>query len=382
MTKMIKLSLAAAVAVAGFTTSAAAADLSNTTFSGKVEVEYDYSSKKVDSGDETTTNKYDLDIDVKAKTKISDTWTSIVVVQADTAPDVKTGNADGGNKANVDIPVMLFQYSNGTTTAKIGRQGGLNATPFFDDERGDGAVVLHTVGPVTLAAAHFDNVNFGLIANDTATTPGTTNPVQATLNDNPVNAIAAIGSFGPVNASLWFADVSNTLDAASLNLNGKFGIVSVDLTHTELEVEKAYVGTATGLSKDNSLTKLVVSAPVGPVTLTAGYGTTDKKGGLVAFNNDASAAFTLDNVSLNGQADADAILLAVSGKIGAVTASLSFLDADLAGKAKADEMLVKVAYPLAKALKLTASYSDYSVTDAGSVKTDSAAASVALEYKF
>ena len=359
MTKMIKLSLAAAVAVAGFTTSAAAADLSNTTFSGKVEFEYDYT-KNDDT--EATTNQYDIDVDVKAKTKLSDTWTSIVVAQADTAGDVDNGqspdvngnstvaSADGKNLSRVNIAVAMFQYSNGSTTLKIGRQGGLNATPYFDDERGDGFVATHTFGSVTLAAAHVENINNG------------------TVGDEAVNAAAIIGSFGPVNASLWAAEVGE-LDSQSLNVNGKFGIVSAALTHTELDTGAA--------DSSNSLTKLVVSAPVGPVTLTAGYGTTDSKGGTVAFNNDASAAFTLDNVSLNGQKDADAILVAVSGKIGAVTASLSYLDADLENDGDADETLVKVAYPLAKALKVTASYSDYSVND-----VDQAAASVALEYKF
>jgi len=346
MTKMIKLSLAAAVAVAGFTTSAAAADLSNTSFSGKVEFEYDMT----DNGNDVTTNTYDLDIDVKAKTKISDTWTSIVVVQADQNSDVQTGATPMRNKSAVDVPAMLFQYSNGTTTAKIGRQGGLNATPYFDDERGDGVIALHTLGSVTLAAAHVDNVN-------------------AAINNEAVTAIAAIGSFGSVNASLWHAEVGE-LDSNSLNVNSKFGTVSAALTHTVLN-------TGAANAEDNTLTKVVVSAPVGPVTLTGAFGVTAEDGGTVAFNNDASAAFTLDQLSLNGVADASAMLVAVSGKVGAATASLALLSGS-AGDTDLAETQVKVAYPLAKALKLTSAYSTATIGDADATIE----ASVALEYKF
>ncbi len=362
MTKMIKLSLVAAVAVAGFTTSAAAADLKDTTFSGKAEFEYDYTKNNTAA---TTTNGYDIDLDIAAKTKLSDTWTSVVVIQADTTDDIQnddTAGVGGGiaavdtaaiesglSNANVNVAATFFQYADGTNTAKIGRMG--VGTPFFDDERGDGFVALTTVNGYTLAGAHYDNVNMTLVSSDHA-----------------VNAAAIIGTIGSVNASLWYASISQTFDAYSVNLTTKLDTISLDLTHTALDLD--------GATTDNSLTKIIASVPVGPVTLKVGYSMTDKEGGLVALNDDASAAFTLDNLSLNNQADASAFLVGISGKLGNVSASLCHLNGDIAG-ADIDETLVKASYPLAKALTATAKYSDYT-----NGALDAASASIALEYKF
>ena len=342
MTKMIKLSLVAAVAVAGFTTAASAANLADTKFSGKAEFEYDYSKDNASNA----TNGYDIDVDVKATTKLSDQWTAIVGAQADTEEGIEDNTAL--ENGNVNLSTTYFQYADGTNTLKIGRQA--IGTPFYDDQRGDGFVGLTTVGGVTMALAHFDNTN-------------------GAYSEEAVNAAAAIASIGPVNASLWYADISNTFSAYSLDLNGKFGIVNVDLRHTELDLDAA--------TTDNSLTKLVVSAPVGPVTLTAGYGMTDKQGGTVALDQDTKANFELEQASLNGTFDSDVFLVAVGGTFGKVTASISHLTGEVNTDVDVEETLVKASYPLAKSLKATAFYSVYELDN-----VDNDKASIALEYKF
>ena len=111
MKKMIKLSLVAAVAVAGLTTSATAGSLEDaikgTTVSGKAMIGYNYAdtnvqnnlgvTKTANAANDSTSNQTEYDFDITMNTKVNDTITFTSGIQADHTVDNRdeTTNTNG-----------------------------------------------------------------------------------------------------------------------------------------------------------------------------------------------------------------------------------------------------------------------------------------------
>ena len=191
MKKFAKMSLVAAVAVAGLTSTISAKDLSeaikNTDVSGKVYVEY--LANTAGTTDQTTANTVDVDVDVTLKSKVNDNLTAVVRAQADQE------NAEGAaasHNGNADVDNVYFSYVNGNTTANFGKMD--ISTPTTDGENGSGFLVSQKAGMVNLVAAYY-----------------ATNEVTA----GDIAAFAAIGSFGPVNAEAWYVKFSMDNDATA-----------------------------------------------------------------------------------------------------------------------------------------------------------------------
>ena len=362
MKKMIKLSLVAAVAVAGLTTSATAGSLTDaikdTTISGKAMIGYNY--QKVGAANATNTTEYDLDITMTSK--VNDTISFTTGVEAD--HDIATEGAvstDAGKGNEIGLTKAYFTAKTSVATVMIGKQK--QPTPFYDDERGDGVVAIVPAGPVTLAAGHFTGMN------------GTVAGVVPNA-DYDITAAAVIGSAGPVNGSLWYANIGSDLaDAYSLNLNGTVGPVKVDLTHSSAELGAAG-------SEDETLTKLIVSGKVANVNLVAGYGvtndtTTRVHGVDLTTDNDGKTNFRLDQLVLDSLDDASAILVGASMSFGKTTVGIDYLTVDLNAGSNATEVDLNVKYAMSKNFSVTGLYSD-----TNNVGGDDTRMELSLNYKF
>ena len=373
MTKMIKLSLAAAVAVSALTTTATAGSLEDaikdTTISGKILVGYNYKEVKDTAGTKTNTNETEYDIDLTLNTKVNDTITAQVGFEADHS---NLENAST-SKNTVYLTKLNFTAKTDVATVIVGKQK--QPTPFYDDERGDGVVALIPAGPVTIAAGHFTGMNSDL--NDNAALPNA---------DYDITAAAVIGTFGPVNASVWYANLgSNLADAISLNVNGVFGPVNVDLTHSSAELG------ATG-SEDETLTKLIISGKAADVNLVFGYGMTNDTAARVhgvdlTADDDAKTNFVMDQIKLDAYSDADAILLGASMTFGQTTVGANYLmatiDNDAGADTKGKELDLTVKYAMSKNFSITGLYADTTIKTSGAADTqDTKHMELSLNYKF
>lgn len=382
MTKFVKMSLAAAVAVAGFSSTASAQALEDAikgvSVSGKIEVEYDRTTSDtgVAGTTETTDDVSDLDIDITFKAPVTDSITAIVALQADNSE-----NMDDAGKTTyepVDVPVHMFSVNTGVATINVGKQS--IGSPFFDDEKGNGIVALVPAGPVTLAAAHMTNVNG-----------------HAGVQDEGISALAAIGSFGDVDVSLWYASITKVAQAYSLGVTAPAGPVTIDFRHSYADYGDGYATDGalyTGASADEqaSLTKLAVIVPAGDVEVTAAYAMTGDNQSMGAgvdlesSDTDADSNFAGELYAIDDLRDASAFLLGASTTVGELGLGAHYLagsyymsstfDADF------NELYVEAEYPLGKMTKLTGFYAMGSIDTSSTTETDDTSMSIAIEHKF
>ena len=411
MTKMIKLSLAAAVAVSAFATTATAGSLENaikdTTISGKFMVGYNYADNKLA---DTTSNTNEYDIDVTVTTKVNDVISATFGVEADHDLATSDVTTDAGKGNEIGITKLYFTAKTDVATVMVGKQK--QPTPFLDDERGDGVVALIPAGPVTIAAGHFTGMNGGTTANVTTDTYKG-GLINLNLSQRDISALALIGAAGPVNYSAWYVTASNAddsevitdsaiatnalekgLDAYTVNLNGKFGPVSVDATYSSAELQ------AVSGSKFDSETLLKVTAAmkVDAINLTAGYAqTNDSKHNLagadlnarlhgvdLTSDNDAKTNMAMEILDIDTVIDAKAFLIGASTTFGKTTLSATYLNGDSdAAELDFDELDLKVTYAMSKNFSLEAIYAmsdlDFKA-DANDLEVDTAL--VRMTYKF
>jgi len=375
MKNMIKMSLVAAVAVAGLSTSATAGSLEDavkdTSIKGKVEVGYNYGKVKTGTAAATQNNEWEYDIDLTFNTKVNDMITAQVGVQADHVIDIDAKQNTNNSAANdITITSLNFTAKTDVATVIVGKQK--QPTPFMDDDKGDGVVALVPAGPVTLAAGHFTGM--------TATTT------------EDLTAAAVIGTVGPVNASLWYVttDLTNTTDVSgySLALDGKVGPVAVDVRHTNLNYDSRTAGVQ---DVDASLTKIVATADLDMLTVTAGYGMTNDEiagragaGVDLTGDNDAAVNLETEHFALDDLNDADAFLVAVAGKVGSkTTIGAQYFVADDKVNTDYTEFSVNAAYQMSKNFKVSGviATSEIDVTGFGA-DTDNDTFELSLKYSF
>ena len=425
MKKMIKLSLVAAVAVAGFTTTASAGSLEDAikgvTISGKMNVEYQ-ATKTDNDGVKSSANVKEYDLDLTANIPVNDMITAQIGVQADHDPVVRDDNTDTADgKTDIAVTKLNFTAKTSVATVIVGKQK--QPTPFLDDERGDGVVALIPAGPVTIAAGHFTGVNGGATS-DTATADAKGGLINLNLSKRDISALALIGAAGPVNYSAWYVTASSAngtvldagsalgaalgiagantnavekgLDAYTVNLNGKFGPVSVDATYSSAKLDAI-----TGSKFDaETLLKVTAAMKVDAINLTAGYAqTNDSKHDLTAANqgvnarlhgvdltsdNDAKTNMAMEILDIDSVIDAKAFLVGASTTFGKTTLSATYLNGDSdAAELDFAELDLKATYAMSKNFSLEAVYAmselDFKA-DANDLDTDTAL--VRMTYKF
>jgi hypothetical protein len=398
MKNTIKMSLAAALAVSALSTTASAGNLEDmikdTTVSGKLEVGFNMETEKETGENDVSTSEWEYDFDATLNSKVNDTITAQIGIQADHANETRDTNTDADGAQAITLTKLNITAKTDYATMIVGKQG--QPTPFLDDDRADGVVALVPVGPITLAAGHFTGMNGGQnlglsneqigaagdeilgvaagTVNGLVTAAADNDAVQTILENNDldslvsvsgdkklaistnlaerdISAIAAIASVGPVNVQAWYlmasgaaatSAVENGVDGYSVAVDGTFGPVSVNAAHASLELDAA----AGSQFDAETLTKVGASFDAGVATVFGAYGFTNDASHNVAgaaVNNtrlhgvdlsgddDAKTNMALEYTKLDAHNDADAILVGASAKLGDTKVTGQYLMATING---------------------------------------------------
>ena len=410
--KFAKLSLVAAVAVAGFTTANAQPleqAIKDVDVSGSVVYRYnDYSDDKAtgtaatDAGQkyDRSNNNYKIGLNVSSKVNDDVKFNSRFLV-ADMANAAAFAPLDSSSSGDANVNTQLsqanFAYTGlKNTTVTVGKQG-LN-TPYTtgamideNEQNGTGAMVLSAVGPVTLGAAYFNQTNLGtsgdtlqgLNSKSTSTTDvkyGSTTVgsfTTTTTNDDfgnkDVSALAVIANLGPVTADAWYLKLDNVFDTYTVGAKSDLTLGGIALGATaryaSLTLEDNVAAEVRGDKKytDNDIIKLGLTAKAGIFNASVDYAKTGKDGGLTALDSDATTALKGWNVNSVDKFDADYYKL-VAGVDILANLNLSANYGDLQSKSSAtssandlefEELYGQLTYKMSKNLTTYVRYGTY-----------------------
>ena len=361
MKKIAKISLVAAVAVAGLTTANAQPleqAIKGVEVSGSVVYRYnDYNNDTNYSGVKTTgtggaengvstknngtnsysDNNYKVGLNVAAPVndfvKVN---TRFLVANAD-GDFAGALDTQGGGDSNVDVELSnaYFGFTGiKNTTVNAGKQG--LTTPWTvatqvdgNEQTGTGLLALSTLGNVTLAGAYFNQTNL----NESIDVKLANRALKGAFDGaSDIATVGTIVAVGPVTLDAWYADMqetfstytlgaktSTTLGGVKLGADARFTTLELDrelaegLAYPNLSSdtldstynERKDITYTSNVHDDNSLAKLTLTANVGIFGAKASYGKTGKEGGLTALDNDASTTLLAWGVTPNGKADAD-----------------------------------------------------------------------------
>ena len=330
--KFAKLSLVAAVAVAGFTTANAQPleeAIKNVDVTGSVVYRYnDYANDQVAAGedsDNTNTNNYKVALGLSSKVNDDVKFNSRFIVGSSTNAglvELDSNNHDG--QADVTLSNANFAYTGvKNTTVIVGKQG--LTTPWTvavdsdnNEQTGTGILAMSAIGPVTLAGAYFNQTNLNASTDAVLNSTKLYDSVKGTSvldGATDIATVGAIATLGPVTADAWFLDMKDVFSTYTVGAKTAQKLAGIDLTadarYASLSFDSA-VATAlkpsissTVVEEDNSVIKLVVTADAGLIDGKLAYAKTGKEGGLTALDNDASTTLLGWNLTANGKADAD-----------------------------------------------------------------------------
>lgn len=319
MRKISKISLVAAVAVAGLVSANAQPleqAIKNVDVSGSVVYRYDNSHNDVSTSRKNTDqNKYkaalNLSSVVNEYVKFNSRFLATNLVDGDmtvlnAASESNTSNTAGGD-GNVDLTLSQVYFgltAIPNTVVTVGKQGlvspwtvAVDATG--NEQTGTGILALTTVGAVTAGAGYFNQQNLqvsGELSSGNLVTGGE-NVYIATLQ----------GNLDFVKLEAWYLNLQDSASTYTLAATSK-----VDLAEdAKLGLEARYVDLKTddrlsGVKEDkNSMFRFAVDGKFGIVNARLAYTKTGKKGGLTAIDDDSKNASKGWKISSIKKADAD-----------------------------------------------------------------------------
>ena len=306
MTKMIKLSLVAAVAVAGFTTTASAQSLEDAIKGVEVSGFVSYTAEK--TGVDTKEMQHDIDIRATFKSKVNDKVTATVMFDEITDDDTDVEKNDGETVATqkssyVDMRIekAYFTYKNAGITSNFG----LMSAPLTDGLAADGITVSTKAGALTVGGGYLYNTGAGT---------------------QDVAFVTAAGKAGPAGFNVAYANLMES-DADAASESASFLHANVNIMAGPAKVAFDY-STATGDAittregADQSQMKVSASVKAGALNISAAYGKNGADGGSTQIDDSdyAGSSITMasDKIDLTAAgADATAMMIAVSTKVGA-----------------------------------------------------------------
>ena len=310
MKKIAKLSLVAAVAVAGLTTANAQPleeAIKNVDVSGSVVYRYnDYNNSLPSQANPTTpnTNNYKVALNLSSKVNEDVKFNSRFIVGGADSGFATLDSSDTGDQ-NVDVTLShaYFGYTGiANTTVNVGKQG--LTTPWTvaidsdgNEQTGTGILALSTVGPVTLAGAYFNQTNL----DDSGEARTIFNQGARASGDQDIATVGAIVAAGPATLDAWYIDANDLFDSYTIGAKAAFDVEGIKLGADARWVSLDLDNNAT----DNTLAKIVLTADAGLVDAKVAYATTDKEGGTTALDNDATTTLLGWTLTSNGKADAD-----------------------------------------------------------------------------
>ena len=321
MKKIAKLSLVAAVAVAGLTSANAQPleeAIKNVDVSGSVVYRYnDYNGQDDVTAGQTSTedkanNNYKVALNLSSKINDDVKFNSRFVIgqpsntgTGDAGFATLDSSANGDQNVGVELTHANFAYTGlANTSVIVGKQG--LTTPWTvaidsdgNEQTGTGILAMSTVGPVTLAGAYFNQTNLNNSAVD-LNGSGTAGTGLDGADD--IATVGAIATLGPVTADAWFLDMKDVFDTYTIGAKAAFDVSGVklgaDARWVSLDLDGAN-------QPDNTLAKFVLTADAGLVDAKVAYAMTDKEGGLTALDADATNTLLGWNLNILNKADAD-----------------------------------------------------------------------------
>ncbi|MDK2080607.1 major outer membrane protein [Aliarcobacter butzleri] len=343
MRKISKLSLVAAVAVAGFSTANAQPleeAIKNVEVSGSVVYRYDnFDDDKGNFAGESHSEKNKYKIGLNLTSKVNDYVkfnSRFLVAKGTNDGEFAELDAHKGSDTNPDVTLSHanFAFTGIQNTTVIAGKQGL-ATPYTvaidsdgNEQTGTGVLALSSVGPVTAGAGYFNQTNLDKSGNINGTKLAANSLANlATIGEISDNNSALYGlsskenlgsrdlyvatlqaDLSPVKLESWYVDIADALDSYTLVAKADFK----PSTDSKIGVEARYVsltldnGKKIGLdSDDNAMYRLAVTGNLGIFNAKVSYTGTDKDGGLTALDQDAENATLGWNLTSNGIADAD-----------------------------------------------------------------------------
>jgi hypothetical protein len=308
MKKIAKLSLVAAVAVAGLTTANAQPleeAIKNVDVSGSVVYRYNDYQNDV-SNTSATNNNYKIGLNLSSKVNEDVKLNTRFIVGGDDAGFATLDtSANNDQNVNVSLSNVYFGYTGiQNTTVNVGKQG--LTTPWTvaidsdgNEQTGTGILALSTVGPVTLAGAYFNQTNLDK-SGDAKATLNTLAPT-GNAGTEDIITVGAIVAAGPVTIDAWYLDMNDLFDTYTVGAKS-----NLDLGEVKLGVDARWASLDLDSSdSDNTLAKIALTANVDIFNAKVLYAATDKEGGLTALDNDATTTVIGWNTTINGKADAD-----------------------------------------------------------------------------
>ncbi|BAK74437.1 major outer membrane protein [Arcobacter sp. L] len=322
MKKIAKLSLVAAVAVAGLTTANAQPleeAIKNVDVSGSVVYRYnDYSNDSTDTvsaGNKDGENNYKIGLNLSSKVNDDVKFNSRIIAGSQGNGSFVTLNTDSGDgQADISLSNAYFGYTGiQNTTVNVGKQG--LTTPWTvavdsdnNEQTGTGILALSTVGPVTLAAAYFNQSNLDSSSDaKVSALGGETKLTDVVDGGKDIVTVGAIANLDFVTLDAWYLDLDQTFDSYTIGAKADFDLsgvkLGVDARYASLSLDDTIQ--ALGLPEDNAIAKIALTGKVSIVNAKVLYAWTDKDGGLTAADNDAVTTVNGWNTTVNGKADAD-----------------------------------------------------------------------------
>jgi len=398
MKNTIKMSLVAAVAVAGLTSNVAAKPLEeaikNVDVSGSVVYRYnDYNNDAASAALNTSDTENNYKIAASLKSKVNDYVTATVRVvtgvgiddsDADFAADgLKT---DTGADANPTLQVSQANFTVKTDYATViaGKQG--LTTPWTvaidsdgNEQTGTGLLALVPAGPVTVAAAYFNQTNL----NNTGLLAG---------NEN-IATVGVLGTVGPVALDAWYLDMDDTFDSYTVGAKATIDMITAELRYASLSVDNSTISNAIGhgLEEDNSIIIAKVGAKMDAFSAYLQYAMTDKDGGLTALDSDANTALTGWNLNTHDKRDADYLKVGAGMDVmSGLNVSLNYGNIEykenantiLDQKIEEEELYTQITHKMGKNLVTYVRYGMYEKDTGVLENNDDLRGRLQVEYKF
>ena len=351
--KFAKLSLVAAVAVAGFTTANAQPleeAIKNVDVTGSAVYRYnEYTNDKVTApatSDNLNQNNYKIALGLASKVNDDVKFNSRFIVGSTSDAGWVTLDSNGADgQASVTLSNANFAYTGIKNTTVIAGKQGLT-TPWTvavqadgNEQTGTGILALSALGPVTLAGGYFNQTNVNASSDSSVngvalykadrnkgtstSNTGVSDLTASTIVGNDVidgqqdiAVVGAIATLGPVTADAWYLTLNNTFNTYTVGAKNASKLAGVDVTadarYASLTLDKnvakalqPVLSANSSIEDNNSIIKLVVTADAGLIDGKVAYAKTGKEGGLTALDNDASTTLLGWNLTANGKADAD-----------------------------------------------------------------------------
>ncbi len=358
MKKFAKMSLVAAFAVAGLTSTASAGSLEEAIKGVNISGDVSYRLEKVTNtstgGDSEA--QHDIDYSVNFSVPVNDNVTANL--RAVEAYDDDTSDDDGvANASAIGISVdrAFFTYANNGLTVNAG----LTSMPLSDGVRADGITVAKSFNGIDLSAGYF-------YSNDETEAAD----VYFVTASGSIDALSYYATYGKVTDADAADD--NTADITDLDkvlyqvgLSANLDPVTVAVDYSSNDADSITAGKQTQY-------KVSVSGTLGAVNLSAAYAANGADGGktLIDGSDAAASNISIGGIELEDEDDASAYLLSASTALGDKGTAKVRYAASKNNAADSDLTVLRVNYDYAMSSNFTLGL-EYTVnTDEDAAATD------------